>query len=109
MPPGRAELEAAIESYRPELEGTPAARDAARFLLLHPPLPWSARPGYCALAGAGVTVLPLWARRHLALPRLPLTERAIALPLVAPRPASSAGRGSTPTRPAHASDPPSRS
>lgn len=76
-----AELDAAIESYRPELAGTPAARDAARFLLLQPPLPWSARPGYGALAGAGVAMLPLWARRDLALPHLPLAERAIVLPL----------------------------
>lgn len=76
-----AELEATIESYRNELEGTPAARDAARFLLLHPPLPWSARPGYGALAGAGVALLPPWARQHLSLPSLPLAEQAIALPL----------------------------
>lgn len=76
-----AELDAAIESYRPELEGTAAARDAARFLLLHPPLPWSARPGYGALAGAAVALLPLWARQPLALPYLPLSERAIALPV----------------------------
>lgn len=76
-----AELDAAIESYRPELVGTPAARDAARFLLLHPPLPWSARPGYSALAGAAVALLPLWVRKPLALPYLPLTERAIALPV----------------------------
>ena len=76
-----AGLDAAIESYRPELEGTPAARDAARFLLLHPPLPWSARLGYGALAGAGVALLPPWARQELALPSLPLAERAIALPV----------------------------
>lgn len=76
-----AGLDAAIESYRPVLAGTPAARDAARFLPLHPPLPWSARPGYGALAGAGVALLPRWARQHLALPSLPLAERAIALPL----------------------------
>lgn len=76
-----AGLDAAIESYRPELEGTQAARDAARFLLLHPPLPWSARPGYGALAGAAVALLPLWARFPLALPYLPLSERAIALPV----------------------------
>ena len=76
-----AELDAAIESYRPELDGTPAARDAARFLLLHPPLPWSARPGYGALAGAGVAMLPPWAREHLALPSMPLFERTIALPV----------------------------
>ena len=76
-----AELDAAIASYRPELESTAAARDAARFLLLHPPLPWSAQPGYGALAGAAVALLPMWARRHLALPYLPLAERAIALPV----------------------------
>lgn len=76
-----AGLEAAIQSYRPELEGTPAARDAARFLLLHPPLPWAARPGYSALAGAAVALLPPWVRPPLGLPHLPLTERAVALPL----------------------------
>lgn len=76
-----AGLDEAIESYRAELEGTPAAREAARFLLLHPPLPWSARLGYGALAGAGVALLPPWARRQLALPSLPLAERAIALPV----------------------------
>ena len=76
-----AELDAAIEAYRPELEGTPAARDAARFLLLHPPLPWPARPGYSALAGAAVALLPPWSRQHLALPCLPLTEQAVILPI----------------------------
>ena len=80
-PATAAGLDAAIESYRPELEGTPLARDAARFLLLHPPLPWSARPGYGALAGAGVALLPGWARRQLALPHLPVADRMIALPL----------------------------
>ena len=76
-----AGVDAAIASYRPELSGTPAAREAARFLLLHPPLPWSARPGYGALAGAAVALLPLWARQYLALPYLPLAERAITLPI----------------------------
>lgn len=74
-------LETSIESYRRELEGTPAAREAARFLLLHPPLPWSARPGYGALAGAAVALVPVWARLPLALPYLPLAERTIALPI----------------------------
>ena len=81
LPTTVAELDDAIESHRPELVGTPAAKGAARFLLVHPPLPWSARPGYGALAGAAVALLPPWARRHLALPQLPPAERAIALPL----------------------------
>jgi len=76
-----AGLGEAIESYRGELASTAAAREAARFLLLHPPLPWSARPGYGALASAAVALLPLWARPPLALPYLPLTERAVALPV----------------------------
>jgi len=76
-----AELDEAIASYRPELDGSPAARDAARFLLLHPPLPWSARPGYSALAVAAVALLSPWAREHLALPYLPLAEKAIILPV----------------------------
>jgi len=76
-----AGLDAAIASYRPELEATAAARDAARFLLLNPPLPWSARPGYTALAGAAVALLPPWTRAPLALPYLPVAERAIALPV----------------------------
>lgn len=91
-----AGLDAAIESYRPELAGTPAARDAARFLPLHPPLPWSARPGYGALAGAGVALPPRWARQHLALPSLPLAERAIALPLDPPAPPTSPSRRKAP-------------
>ncbi len=63
-------LVGALEGYRPALRATAAARDAARFLLLDPPLPWAARPGYGLLASGGVAVLPPWARRQL---RLPLT------------------------------------
>jgi uncharacterized protein (DUF2236 family) len=80
-PTNVAGLDAAIDSYRTELQGTAAAREAARFLLLHPPLPWSARPGYGALAGAAVALLPPWARQPLALPYLPLVERAVAAPV----------------------------
>ncbi len=72
-----AELHAGIEAYRPELAATAAARDAARFLLLQPPLPLPARPGYGALAAAAVALLPPWARSPLGLPRLPLTERLV--------------------------------
>jgi uncharacterized protein (DUF2236 family) len=61
-------LEAQLSAFRPVLEATPAARDAARFLLVHPPLPWTARPGYLLLAAGGVAMLPRWARRELGLP-----------------------------------------
>ena len=76
-----AQLHSAIAGYRGELRGTSAARDAARFLLLTPPLPLAARPGYGALAGAAVALLPGWARRPLRLPYLPLAERMVNLPV----------------------------
>ncbi len=63
-----AALEAALDGYRPVLRASEAARDAARFLLLDPPLPWTARPGYGLLAAGGVALLPGWARRELRLP-----------------------------------------
>ena len=68
VPTTVAGLDAALTAYRVELEATPEARDAARFLLLDPPLPWSARPGYGLIASGGVAVLPSWARRALRLP-----------------------------------------
>jgi uncharacterized protein (DUF2236 family) len=63
-----------IEAYRPELRGTPAARDAARFLLLAPPLPLVARAPYGMLAAAAVAMLPAWARLPLLLPYCPPVE-----------------------------------
>ncbi len=75
-----AELTACLESYRAELTGTAEARDAARFLLLTPPLPLVARPPYAVLAANAVALLPGWASRELWLPRLPLAE-ATAVPL----------------------------
>jgi uncharacterized protein (DUF2236 family) len=79
-PRTEAELAARIEDYRPELAATGQAREAARFLLLNPPLPVIARPPYGVLAAAGVSLLPGWARRHLWLPRLPVTEAAVVRP-----------------------------
>jgi uncharacterized protein (DUF2236 family) len=70
-------LRHALASYRPELQGTPAAREAARFLLLNPPLPVVARAPYGGLAASAVALLPLWARRRLLLPYLPVTERLV--------------------------------
>jgi uncharacterized protein (DUF2236 family) len=63
-----AELERRLTAFRPELAATQACRDAARFLLLDPPLPLAARPGYGLLAAGAVASLPGWARRELRLP-----------------------------------------
>ncbi len=68
VPTSVAGLEDALEAARPRLRATPAAQDAARFLLLDPPLPWTARPGYGLIASGGVALLPGWARRELRLP-----------------------------------------
>ena len=71
------ELEQVIDSYRPELESTPAAREATRFMLLNPPVPLVLRPGYALIAAGAVALLPDWARRSLRLP-LPGPGLAIA-------------------------------
>lgn len=57
-----AELDAALTSFRPELELTRAAAETIDFLLRTPPLPWAAKPGYWMLAAGGLAVLPAWAR-----------------------------------------------
>jgi len=79
-PRTEAELAARIAQYRPELAGTAQAREAARFLLLTPPLPAVARAPYGVLAAAAVSLLPGWARRPLYLPRLPVTEATVVRP-----------------------------
>ena len=56
-----------LAGYRSELQGTPAAKEAARFLLFEPPLPFLARPGYGTLAAGAVSLLPSWARSALEL------------------------------------------
>lgn len=68
-----ASLQRTIGSYRHELAGTSAAREAARFLLA-PPLPPVAIGPYAVLGAAAVGLLPVWARRPLRLPWLPLAE-----------------------------------
>lgn len=71
------ELRDRIEAYRPELRSTAAARDAARFLLLIPPLPLPARAPYAALAATSVAMLPSWARKPLWLPYFPPLEATV--------------------------------
>ena len=70
LPMSVAELGEQVQSYRPVLEATPAAREAASFLLLSPPVSLLERPGYALIAAGGVALLPLWARLELRLPLL---------------------------------------
>ncbi len=74
VPTTLAELRSALGSYRPELRSTPAAREAADFLLREPPLPPAARPGYAALSAAAVALMPAWTRAELDLPWSPVTH-----------------------------------
>ncbi len=76
-----AELRRLLEAYRPELQVTEAAQDAARFLLLEPPLPPSQRPGYAMLAAGALATLPRWARRALGVPVLPGADTVVGKPL----------------------------
>ncbi len=76
-PTDEAELAQQLAAYRPELRSTPAARGAARFLLLQAPLPLPARLGYAVLAAAAVALLPGWTRWPLRLPYLPLAEATV--------------------------------
>lgn len=73
-PRNTTELAERLAAYRPELRGTPQARDAARFILLRPPIPVLARLPYAVLASGAVAMMPRWSRLPLRLPYLPVTE-----------------------------------
>jgi uncharacterized protein (DUF2236 family) len=75
-----AQLRAELTDFRPELQGTRQARQAARFLLLEPPLPLAARPPYAVLAAAAVALLPVWSRWPLRVPLLPVSEAVLVRP-----------------------------
>ncbi len=74
------QLRTQLSGYQAELAATAAAREAARFILLTPPLPPLARVPYAAIAGAAVALLPACARAELALPRLPGLDAVMARP-----------------------------
>jgi uncharacterized protein (DUF2236 family) len=69
-----------IRAFRPELRGTPEARDAARYLLLQPPMHPAIRPMYTLLGSAAVALLPRWARWPLRVPSMPIVEAVAVRP-----------------------------
>ena len=79
-PRTRADLNAALRAYRPELRGSAEAREAARFLVRNPPLPLLARGPYTLLAAAAVGELPAWARRELRLPAITGADALLVRP-----------------------------
>jgi uncharacterized protein (DUF2236 family) len=76
-PRSEAELRDQLDAFRPELQGSPVAREAARFVLLKPPLALAARPAYGVLAAAAVGLMPRWTRWPLRLPYFPLAEATL--------------------------------
>jgi len=77
LPTTVAELAGSLERYRAELRGTAEARQAARFLLVQPPLPLPLRPPYGVLASAALGLMPRWTRWPLRLPYLPVAEATV--------------------------------
>jgi uncharacterized protein (DUF2236 family) len=77
VPTTESELGDTLAAYRPELRGTPEAREAVRYVLLRPPLPWPVRAPYGVLAAAAVGLMPAWSRMPLRLPYLPVSERTV--------------------------------
>ncbi|MEC7665708.1 MAG: oxygenase MpaB family protein, partial [Actinomycetota bacterium] len=69
-----------LNDFRSELRATPEAKEAARYLLINPPLPASSKPAYGLIAAAGASLLPLWARKELRIPWLPVSERLAIRP-----------------------------
>ena len=76
-PTTEAGLAETLAAYRPELRGTPEARDAVAYLVLHPELPLLARAPYGVLVAAAVGLMPRWTRLPLRLPWLPVSERTV--------------------------------
>ena len=75
-PTNQAAMAEYFRSMRPELRVTPAARQAARFVL-SPPLSGrvkALKPAWFGLAGLSIAMLPRWARRMYRLPGLPMTD-----------------------------------
>jgi uncharacterized protein (DUF2236 family) len=79
-PETEPELRAQLRRFRPELRGTREARDAARYLLVQPPLPLAGRAPYGLICAAAVSLMPVWTRFPLRLPWLPISEAMAVRP-----------------------------
>ena len=70
-----------LHSFRPELGSSADSRDAAKYLLLQPPLDAVSRIPYSLIAAAAIAILPAWARVELRIPILPLADRIVFRPI----------------------------
>ncbi|MFP5334441.1 MAG: oxygenase MpaB family protein [Actinomycetes bacterium] len=92
VPATEAALTEHLERTRDHLAVTPAAREAAAYVVappMHPVVAVTARPAWAGVAGLAFAALPAWARRTYALPEPPgaagLTEAATTAALRALR------------------------
>ena len=76
----KAELRAWMAGIRPELGADRRAREAARFLLF-PPLPTPVLPAFAITASAAAGLLPVWVRRDLWIPTVPLADAIVVRPV----------------------------
>jgi uncharacterized protein (DUF2236 family) len=80
-PKSERALKDQLRSFKGELRSTAESRDAIKYLMFSPPLPYPARAAYFALVAATVSTLPAWSRDMLRVPYLPVTERFALRPL----------------------------
>jgi uncharacterized protein (DUF2236 family) len=81
VPTTTKQLRDVLRGYRSELRRTPEALEAARFLMVQPPLPIVVRPFYGTLATAAFSSMPIWAQQMLGLPVAPPFEATVVRPL----------------------------
>ncbi|MFD9124859.1 oxygenase MpaB family protein [Kitasatospora sp. NPDC059571] len=84
VPDSRRALDAYVTRTRPELQVTPAAREAVRLAFVPPlhgraVLAAPALPAWGGLMGLAMALLPPWARRMYGLPGWRLTDRTATL------------------------------
>jgi uncharacterized protein (DUF2236 family) len=79
-PRTEAELAHRLEAFRPELALGAEGREARHFVLRGVSRGPSRRAAYATIVGAGVGVLPGWARRQLEIPSLALSDALVVRP-----------------------------
>ncbi len=80
LPETVARLRACLEDYRSELESTPEARAAVRFLAIPPDLHPLGRAPYGVLFASAAASLPAYAQRMLRLPVVPFADQLMVRP-----------------------------
>jgi uncharacterized protein (DUF2236 family) len=82
-PRSRAELTDVLRGFAPELDATPDARRAARYLIAPPGLSVAERVAYGPLVAAAIALLPIDVRVRLRLPVTLVSDRIVVPPLTA--------------------------